>query len=142
MNIPRLEVYLNEDAKFCISKVERVGAASRLMIEIDLEELKSYGADGAAGRIGSALINILSLWHKKEFETWNSPSAYHEGSELDDFGIAHSLIEKSLSNKTSVHVHSIETLLTQAADAREDVKRFIEESWPIIRQRLERFDPA
>jgi hypothetical protein len=138
MNVPRLEIYLNESSKLCIAKVDCIGADSRIIIDMDIDELKAHGLEGAASQVGQGIIHILSLWHKKEFETWDIPKM-QDDPELGDYGIAQCLIGKSVSGKTGVHVPSIAMLLHQAASRDEDARRFQEESWPVIRARLESF---
>lgn len=139
MNVPRLEIFLNESSMLCIAKVEQVGADSRLMVDVDLNELKSHGLEGASSRIGGLIINILSKWHKTEFESWDM-SVAEESPELSDNGIAQCLIGKSVLNKTAVHVPSIDLLLSQEAGKNEEARRFFEESWPVIRERLESYN--
>ena len=138
MNVPRLEIYLDENSKLCIAKVDRLGASSQLIVDVDLNELKSHGLDGASSRLGRGLINNLSLWHKKEFENWGLPVA-QEIDEPDDFSIAQCLIEKSVLGSTAVHVRSIDTLLRQEAEKSQESKSFFEDTWPTIRERLESF---
>lgn len=55
---------------------------------------------------------------------------------MEDFEFAMDLISKSLCEKTSVHMQSIEARLQHAAIARNSAQRFLDEAWPHIRARL------
>jgi hypothetical protein len=138
MSYPKLEIYLNESSEICIAKVEDASSPSQLFVEIELDELKSQGIDGASHQLGFGIITSLRRWHAKEFESWDVPVA-QESPELGDFSIAQCLIGKSVSSRTAVHVQSIDLLLSQEASKNEDAKRFFEENWPVIRARLASF---
>lgn len=138
MTAPRLEIYLDEQQKVCVAKVERDGGDSRLIFDIGLDELKSSELEVASSKLGGTIFNLLNIWHKGAFEGWGIPSV-EECSESDDYEIAHRLIGKSVSSKTAVHVQSIDLLLRHEARKNEDAKQFLEDSWPIIRERLESF---
>jgi len=53
-----------------------------------------------------------------------------------DFELAMDLISRSLCEKTSAHMQSIEARLQRAAIARNSAQRFLDEAWPHIRARL------
>lgn len=63
MTTPRLEVYLDESDNLCIAKVEKAGAASRLILDIELDDLKSFDPVDASYRVGGTILNILRIWH-------------------------------------------------------------------------------
>ena len=138
MTVPRLEIYLDEQQKLCIAKVEREGAESRLIFDIGLDEIKSSELDAASAKFGGTIFNLLNMWHKGAFEGWGIPST-EEISQSDDYEIAQRLIGKSVSGKTSIHVPSIDLLLTQEASRNDDAKRFLADTWPVIRERLESY---
>lgn len=138
MTVPRLEIYLGEQQKVCIAKVEREGAESRLIFDISLDELKSSELEAASSKFGGTIFNLLNMWHKGAFEGWGIPS-FEEISQSDDYEIAQRLIGKSMSSKTATHIPSIDLLLSQEASKSEDAKRFLEDSWPVIRERIESF---
>ena len=139
MNVPRLEVYLNEESKLCIAKVERMGAAPCLILDVALNDLMAEGLDDASSQLGLGLINNLKLWHEKEFNSLGLPIE-EEKDRHDDFDIALYLIEKSVLEKTAVHVRSIDALLKQDSDKDLETKEFFEVSWPSIRKSLECFN--
>jgi hypothetical protein len=139
MNVPRLEIYLNEEAKLCIAKVERLGAASSLILDVALNDLMAEGLDDASSQLGHGLINNLKLWHEDAFKNIDCPSE-QDNHQHDDFDIALYLIEKSVFRKTAVHVPSIDALLAQCADRDLETKEFFDDTWPTIRKNLESFD--
>lgn len=76
MATPRLEIYLDESDNLCIAKVEATGTASRLILDIDLDELKSLDPKDAAYRVGGTVLNILRIWYKEKFGEWEVPSVF------------------------------------------------------------------
>lgn len=73
MNIPRIEIYLDENSTLCVAKVENAGAQSRLILDIDLDDLKALKPEDAAYRVGGTVLNILKIWHKEKFDNWVVP---------------------------------------------------------------------
>jgi len=135
MSVPRLEIHLNQEAALCIAKVEREDAESRLIVDVPLGELEATGAEGAAYRIGGTVLNILRLWHKEAFENLAVP-AVGDAMQDDDFDLALRLINRALEAKTAIHSASIEFLLRQAATCSEDAHKYLENAWPLLRDRL------
>jgi hypothetical protein len=50
------------------------------------------------------------------------------------------LISKSVFEKTKIHVQSIDILLRDQAEKNKAAKEFLDDSWPTIRERLEKFN--
>lgn len=136
MNVPRLEIHLDREASLCISKIEERNAESRLMIDVPLDELKALGPKDAAHRIGGTVLNILGLWHKQAFGSWELPTVGENHSDDDSYSLALRLIDRALSTKTTAHNASIEYLLQQAATESEDARKYLEDAWPLLRDRL------
>lgn len=137
MNVPRLEIYLNQETDLCIAKVERENAESRLIVDVPIDELKTLGPESAAHRIGGTVLNILGLWHKQVFGNLEVPAASGNSQHDDDYDFALRLINRALSAKTAGHNASIELLLQQAAIDSEDARKYLEDAWPLLRDRLE-----
>ena len=78
MTTPRLEIYLDESGALCIAKKERLDAPSRVILSVELDELKSLNPADGAYRVGGTVLNVLRLWHKEEFEDWEVPGLYGE----------------------------------------------------------------
>lgn len=137
LNEPYLALYVKDGVLYFTKKLLTENSP-RVILDVEVNEIISDDFDVAAKKLGETALGILSLWHKNEFKDWGISSPPQDVG-LDDYGIAHCLIERSVSGKTSAHVQSIEVLLRQEAGKSEDVKRFFEDSWPIIRMRLESF---
>lgn len=138
MSYPKLEIYLNEASELCIVKAERPDSAPQLVVELALSELMSEGIDEASLQVGHGVITSLKRWHRQEFESAEVTVA--DGLPSDDSSeLAHRLIAKSVENRTAVHLPSIEALLLAAANQGPDAKEFLDEDWPVIRQRLSTF---
>jgi hypothetical protein len=138
MKTPRLEIYLDEKSDLCIGKVERPDSEPRLIFDIELSELNSYGVEEASKKVGEVILRILKIWHKETFENLEAFS-FTEKEDDDDFVMAMQLIGKSVSTKTKAHVQTIEILLRQQAIKTEAVQKFVDESWPSIRANLESY---
>lgn len=138
MTAPRLEIYLNGEKRLCIAKIEREGEVPQVILDLSLSELKSSELDVASAKFGGTIFKLLNMWHSDAFEGWGIPSVA-EISQSDDYEMAQRLIGKSVSSKTAIHVPSIDLLLSQEASRSEDAKRFLEDIWPIIRERLESY---
>jgi len=136
MTTPRLEIYLENGSTVCIAKVERPDAERRLIFDVDLEQIKSENPQDAAYRLGGAVLNILRVWHKREFGEWSVPVPEDTLDDHDDYYAALRLIEQSLSEKSSQHAESIERLLKNAAKTDDNARKYLEEAWPLLRNRL------
>jgi hypothetical protein len=137
MSYPKLEIYLNEASEICIAKVETADSPSEIFVEIELDELKAQGIDGASHQLGFGIITSLKRWHAKEFDSWDPNSAVVStiGEELQ---LAHRLIDQSIKDRTAVHIQSIDALLYGDGKNDPDSKSLLE-NWPVIRQRLTSF---
>jgi hypothetical protein len=143
MSAPKLSIYIDGGERLCFEKNEPNKSSSHLMVDIDLNELRLVGEKEAACRIGIAIIGVLRTWHKDSFIEWGEKDNFNaheedglDSREIDDYDVALHLIEKSVAEKTSSFVIVIESLLANEAAKRSEVGQFLEESWPIIRKRL------
>lgn len=75
MKTPRLEIFLENDA-LCIAKVDDEKAGTRLIVDIEMEELKSLSPTDVTYRVGGTVLNILRLWHPQEFGDWQVPAVF------------------------------------------------------------------
>ncbi len=65
MNIPRMEIYLNDQLGVSIANVKG-GERPPLVIDLDSAEFAAGSDAEAAQRLGSVIIATLKLWHPKE----------------------------------------------------------------------------
>jgi len=138
MNVPRLEIHLDQESDLCIAKVERENGESRLIVSVPIDEIKALSPENAAHRIGGTVLNILGLWHKQVFGNWEVPAVGANSQQDDDYDLALRLVNRALSAKTAAHNASIELLLQQAAIESEDARQYLENAWPLLRDRLEK----
>ena len=136
MSTPRLEIYFDTDAGLCVSKVEKPNADPRLIVNVPVNELEAMGSQDAAYRVGGTVLNILRIWHKDAFDNLEVPSVSEGDINEDYYCVALRLIDLSLGEKTSIHNASIEVLLRRAAVENEEAKKYLEETWPLLRDRL------
>lgn len=136
MNVPRLEIYLDQETNLCIGKVEHQNAESRLILDVPLDEIKALDPEVAAHRVGGTVLNIMGLWHKQAFGNWEVPGLAANLQDNDGYVVALGLIDHALAKKTAEHNASIELLLQQAAINCEDTRKYLEDAWPVLRDRL------
>lgn len=139
MKEPYLALYVRDDA-LCVAKKLPTEGSPRDIFEIGVGEVTSTEFDEAARKLGSTVLGILSLWHKDSFPSWGEALAQIEEGDEDDLYVANRLISESVSKKTAAHVKSIDLLLRWASEKNEDAKKFLEEAWPLIRERLNSFE--
>ncbi len=140
MNIPRLEVYLNEQIELCFAKVESNEVEPRLILGVDLNELKSFGLEGAEKRVGTTVLKIMNTLYKEAFKTWEVKTVVEELN-TEKYDVAMQLMHMSISAKTSMHVPSIDALFREQKINDEAMRKMVEESWPTIRERLVSYGP-
>jgi hypothetical protein len=80
MTTPRLEIYFDDSDNLCIAKVERIGATSRLILDIELNDIKALDPKDASYRIGGTVLNILRIWHKEKLGAWKVPGISDESA--------------------------------------------------------------
>ncbi len=73
MNLPRIEIFLDEKSNLCLTKVERANADPKVILELELEELLREQPAEAAHRLGGTVLNILRLWNRDKFGNWEVP---------------------------------------------------------------------
>ena len=140
MNEPYLAVYVKDDALVITKKLPKE-AKPREILELPIEEILADEFAEAASKLGTTLLGILALWHKDQFHDWGKvrSTGQIDEEERTDFDIAMELISQSVSSKTSAHIQSIELLIRQQAIKDESAQKFLDESWPSIRDRLNSF---
>lgn len=140
MNEPFLALYVKDNTLFFTKKLPTENLP-REILEFSIDEITSDEFDDASRKLGTTVVGILSLWHKDAFQGWGagSNSSGSEDQAPNEFDIAVQLISKSVFTKTKVHVQSIDALLRDQAEKTRAAKEFLDDSWPTIRARLERF---
>jgi len=73
MAAPRVEIYLHNNS-LCISKVDNEDDGKFLVVETEMDELKKLEPTDAAYKVGGTVLNLLRLWHTKEFKDWQVPT--------------------------------------------------------------------
>jgi hypothetical protein len=139
MTEPYLALYVRDDV-LCFAKKLPKESSPREILEIGVKEVIANEFDEAARKVGGTALGILSLWHKDAFPGWGEALSQTEMDEEDDLYVAYRLISESVSKKTAAHVKSIELLLKWASAKNEDAEKFLEEAWPLIRDRLNSFE--
>lgn len=134
---PRIEVYLNDDAALIIAH-HRLADRGPLEVPIPLNEVMAGGHDEAAKRLGSILLHILMQWHREEFAR-TGEAATPATASTGEMETVHSLISKSISLRTNVHVASIEHLLSHSVDDATECREFLTLTWPMIRAELVKY---
>jgi hypothetical protein len=140
MHEPYIALYVHDDALH-VGKKLPTELKPREMFDLPLSQVVADEFDEAARKLGSTVLGILRLWHPDVFNNWGSrPQGDETETQLvSDFDIAMQLISKSVSDKTKIHVPSIDALLREQSQRTKAAHEFFNESWPAIRTRLEKF---
>jgi hypothetical protein len=140
MHEPYLAIYVQND-KLSFSKKLPTEKESREIFWVDIEDVISIEAEEASKKVGGTVLGILRLWHPDIFNDPNRQQIKDDAETqvVSDFDIAMQLISKSVSDKTKVHVPSIDALLREQSQRTKAAHEFFNESWPAIRARLEKF---
>ena len=139
MNTPKLEIYLNQDDYLCIAKVEQPNDQSRLIVDIPMSDINALSYEEASTKIGGSVLHILRLWHKEAFENLSKgTSIIDDSGGSESYEIALRLVSIALDAKTTIYSTSIDSLLEQAALTDVDARNYLENAWPLLRERLEK----
>jgi hypothetical protein len=106
---PCIEVFLNVDAATLAFHHWKEGDTSPLKSEMPLAQLQTMGLEQAIQSIGTAIINVMTLWHPAEMAKYNGLRVPYDASE--DLFLISGLIDKSIQKKTKSHLGSIELLV-------------------------------
>jgi len=140
MRIPRIEIRV-EGTALVIGHFPADGRAALQDIDLPLAELDADGFDAAAARVGGYLLTTLRQWAPSAFEPYGKLIDEDADAGPGKFALAMQLIQQSVAASTAVHVPGIDMLLRQEAARSKDAQRFLVDSWPTIRERLQSFGP-
>jgi hypothetical protein len=59
-----------------VLKIADPSDESYLILDIDIEDLKSLSPADAAYRIGGTVLNLLSTWNPSDFGGWSVPAVF------------------------------------------------------------------
>ena len=138
MNEPYLAIYVKNNTLFLQKKIP-TEREPRDILEINIDEIVSDEFDDASKKFGKTALGIIKLWHPEAFQTWGKNIEQDAEDIYNNFDVAMHLINESVSNKTRIHLQTIDTLLKEQSSKKRAAHEFLQESWPIIRARLEKF---
>ncbi len=139
MRIPHIEIRI-EGSDLVIGHFPVDGRAAPQDIDLPLAELDANGFNAAAARVGGYLLTTLRQWVPTAFEQYGKLIDEDAGAGPGKFALVMQLIQQSVASSTAVHVPGIDMLLSQEAAHSQDAQRFLVNSWPAIRERLQGFD--
>lgn len=143
-NVPRVEIYLNEQSLFCISDVSDLNELPFTFFELSMAEVSEYGEDEFIKLLGTQVLVTLKSMYRQSFKQWGmlkEPQEERAISVTDaetDYFVAVDLVHQGLSGKTKQYNAAIEYLLHKAATEYEDARYYLEKTWPVLRDRIER----
>lgn len=138
MNVPRIEVTMLEDSTINLSLIRRLGATP-LDVPLNFDDLLKNGFDEGAFELGKKILSALKIWNEEKFK--NAPTSEKANSFApDNYDAAMTLLEISVSSKTSKYVESIESLLTGYQAKNKIQHDFLDNDWPVIKNRLISFE--
>lgn len=129
MQSPFLKLHIDEENQLCISSVRPGQEDHSLGIQLPVTS--------ASGVLGSAILSHLQILR---------PDAFLEAGPVDpadvevqDSGVGHLLLRKSIKEKTSFYVDVMERIFSEAAASGDDGASFYRDSWPTIREHVKSF---
>ena len=139
MKMPYVEIYVSSEDGLCIARAKAADVPFQLIVNVPLDELQALDPADAAYRVGGTVLNLLRSWHGEmlgELKAIPAPA----GEQDDSLYIgALKLVGLALSEKTSAHNASIEALLREAAKESDDARKYLDDAWPVLRDRLTKF---
>ena len=112
MNEPYLAIYVKNNTLFLQKKIP-TEREPRDILEINIDEIVSDEFDDASKKLGKTALGIIKLWHPEAFQTWGKNIEQDAEDIYNNFYIAMHLISESVSNKTRIHLQTIDTLLKE-----------------------------
>lgn len=132
MHEPYLALYVDAETLHVVKKLPSE-SEPRCIVKIPVEQVVGDEFNNASEKLGSTVLGILKLWHKQVFKGWDRCS-YGSKSEIDDFAVAMSLIDR-FSGGTSKHrLELVDEILKDASITNISTKRFLNDSWPVLRK--------
>jgi hypothetical protein len=135
MNEPYLSVYVRDDTLHFSKKIPTENSP-RVILTISVSDVVSNDYEEATKKVGSTILGILSLWHKNEFKSWGNILIQRSSDTDDAFQTAMYLIGKLTNGCSEDRLSLIDDLLHEAAQKDSNAKKFLEESWDLLRTRM------
>lgn len=134
MREPYLALYI-ADGMLHWEKKLPTEEAPRSILEIPIADVVSDSLDEAGRKLGTTVLGLFKLWHKKEFEGWGDPDT--SGSlEVSDFSVALYLIDRLSSGASEDRLKLIDEILSESATSSQEAADYLRDDWPVLRKRL------
>lgn len=134
MREPYLALYVSDGALHFEKKLP-TEETSRGITEVPIVDVVSDSFDDAGRKLGTTVLGLLKLWHKKEFEGWGDSNA--SGSlAASDFSVALYLIDRLSQGASEDRLGLIDEILSEAAASNHEAVDYLREDWPALRKRL------
>ncbi|MCT7307908.1 hypothetical protein [Ralstonia wenshanensis] len=136
MKAPYVEIYLSQEDGLCIARAKAPNVPFQLIVNVPLEDLRALDPADAAHRVGGTVLGLLQSWHGETLGDLNVLEV--KAAERDEslYFAALKLVDMALSGKTAAHNASIEALLQEAAKESDDARKYLDDAWPVLRDRL------
>jgi hypothetical protein len=131
MHEPYVALYI-EDETLHFEKKLPAEETSRSLLEVPLDQVVADSFDEAGRKLGTTLLGVLKLWHKKEFAGWDDT----EGPAVADFTVALYLIDLLSKGASEDRLSLIDEILNEAAKSDTQAKYYLQDDWPALRKRL------
>ncbi len=138
MQIPRIEIFLDEKAGELICRHIKQDAQTPLQIELSLSHLSDLGFSRASEGIGAGILKTISLWHPTIITKYEGLRAPYDAE--TDIETLEYVIEKSINTRTRRHLEFIERLIGNVlAQAPEIADESLQRRWHIAVQTIQGF---
>lgn len=134
MNNPHLTIYVNNVPELVIE--ERKDDRCMQQIRHTLESLNVMDTDRAHKTVGSDIMGLMAYWYSNEFYPFRN--LRYERKFEEELNTINMLVNRSLKNKTNVHVATIQALVDEILSEAPDMNRSKAiENWKAFRERIE-----
>lgn len=142
MKAPYVEIYLSQEDGLCIARAKAPNVPFQLIVNVPVDDLLALDPADAAHRVGGTVLSLLKSWHGETLGDLKVPEARADERDESLYFGALKLVDMALAGKTAAHNSSIEALLQEAAKESDDARRYLDDAWPAVRDRLTKMNDS
>ncbi len=142
MNLPYLGISIENSSNLLITH-QHNDRARALEVSIPLVDLNKRGFDDSAHAVGTLVLRLMRRWYPEAFQMAPNLAAPNDSempNECDDHGLVAALIEKSLLERSSAYLGTLDHLIGRLREKEHDPQTKVTiDTWPSMRDHISRF---
>jgi hypothetical protein len=111
MKTPFCAIAISDASEMTFTHVMKPGDLRPLEFAFPLHEFNADGLDASCLRVGRMVLTVMTRWHPEAFARF--PNLKFPFSAQADLNLISGLIAKSMEDKTTAHIPSIQLLIDQ-----------------------------